>query len=64
MCQTRGRIDRRQSAETVRVPGRRIPGHWPSPGPEALAVAEPVTSLDLVEVSLSLEYYSPDERVC
>ena len=25
------------------VPGRRIPGHWPSPGPEALAVAETVT---------------------
>ena len=25
------------------VPGRRIPGHRPSPGPEALAVAEPVT---------------------
>ena len=25
------------------VPGRRIPGHWPTPVPEALAVAEPVT---------------------
>ena len=24
-------------------PGRRIPGHWPTPVPEALAVAEPVT---------------------
>ena len=25
------------------VPGRQIPGHWPTPVPEALAVAEPVT---------------------
>ena len=24
------------------VPGRRIPGHWPYPGPEELAEAEPV----------------------
>ena len=23
-------------------PGRRIPGHWPYPGPEELAEAEPV----------------------
>ena len=24
------------------VPGRRIPGHWPYPGPEELAETEPV----------------------
>ena len=24
------------------VPGRQIPGHWPYPGPQELAEAEPV----------------------
>ena len=42
------------------VPGRRIPGHWPYPGPEELAEAELVgpdgwTFLSLAKVVLILE---------
>jgi len=37
------------------VPGRRIPGHWPYPGPEELAETEPcVPGAGLIDVPLSL----------
>ena len=38
------------------VPERRIPGHWPTPVPEALAVAEPVT---LVSKTIPFSFLSP-----
>ena len=38
------------------VPGPRIPGHWPTPVPEALAVAEPVT---LVSKTIPFSFLSP-----
>ena len=38
------------------VPGRRIPGHWPTPVPEALAVAEPVT---LVSKTIPFSFLPP-----
>ena len=47
-----------QTQTVPSVPGRRIPGHWPTPVPEALAVAEPVT---LVSKTLPFSFLSPPE---
>ena len=42
------------------VPGRRIPGHWPYPGPEELAEAELVGPDACTFLSFN---YRPRERV-
>ena len=45
------------------VPGRQIPGHWPTPVPEALAMAEPVTILLLRPFLSAFFSPPPTERV-
>ena len=37
-----GYVENKAGLTGQTVPGRRIPGHWPYPGPEELAEAEPV----------------------
>ena len=45
------------------VPGRRIPGHWPYPGPEELAETEPCVP-GLIEVPCFVFLFNtPHERV-
>ena len=48
-----------QTQTVPSVPGWGIPGHWPTPVPEALAVAEPVTLLSNTVLSAS---YPPPSR--
>ena len=44
------------------VPGRRIPGHWPYPGPEELAETEPCVP-GLIDVPFFVSFNTPHERV-
>ena len=45
------------------VPGRRIPGHWPYPGPEELAETEPCVP-GLIDVPFFVFLFNtPHERV-
>ena len=44
------------------VPGRRIPGHWPYPGPEELAETEPCVP-GLIDVPFFVSFNTPYERV-
>ena len=44
------------------VPGRRIPGHWPYPGPEELAETEPCVP-GLIDVPFFVSFNTPPERV-
>ena len=44
------------------VPGRRIPGHWPYPGPEELAETEPCVP-GLIDVRFFVSFNTPHERV-
>ena len=37
-----GYVENKAGLTGQTVPGRRIPGHWPYPGPEELAETEPV----------------------
>ena len=54
---TTGYVENKAGLTGQTVPGRRIPGHWPYPGPEELAEAELVgpdgwTFLSLAKVVL------------
>ena len=44
------------------VPGQRIPGHWPYPGPEELAETEPCVP-GLIDVPFFVSFNTPYERV-
>ena len=55
---SRLRVENKAGLTGQTVPGRRIPGHWPYPGPEELAEAEPVSP-----DQRRFLYFTPHERV-
>ncbi len=61
MCVPRRYVKNKAGLTGQTVPRRRIPGHWPIPVPEALALAEPVT---LVSKTLPFSFLYPPPSRC